>query len=168
VVFSWYNYVIPFSTAWSFQSQWRSFSGVQGVSSFLASHAQYWKIIYRFDEALFILALWLSGYSDRLEIYFLREQEFESLRRRSLFARFDLSRGVQHVSFGSEKMMIKIYITVVDFGIENLAWHWRCQRRLTLPRPRLVLSLLGEARVQILRSHLLLSYVEVVFPLTLL
>jgi hypothetical protein len=31
-------------------------------------------------------ALWLSGYSDRLEIYFLREQEFESLRRRS-FAR---------------------------------------------------------------------------------
>ena len=27
-------------------------------------------------------ALWLSGYSDRLEIYFLREQEFESLRRR--------------------------------------------------------------------------------------
>jgi hypothetical protein len=28
------------------------------------------------------LALWLSGYSDRLEIYFLREQEFESLRRR--------------------------------------------------------------------------------------
>ena len=35
-------------------------------------------------------ALWLSGYSDRLEIYFLREQEFESLRRRpqSLFGRF--------------------------------------------------------------------------------
>jgi hypothetical protein len=30
-----------------------------------------------------IPALWLSGYSDRLEIYFLREQEFESLRRRS-------------------------------------------------------------------------------------
>ena len=30
-------------------------------------------------------ALWLSGYSDRLEIYFLREQEFESLRRRFLF-----------------------------------------------------------------------------------
>jgi hypothetical protein len=30
------------------------------------------------------------------------------------------------------------------------------------------LSFLGEARVQILRSHLLLSYVEVVFPLTLL
>jgi hypothetical protein len=30
-----------------------------------------------------IQALWLSGYSDRLEIYFLREQEFESLRRRS-------------------------------------------------------------------------------------
>jgi hypothetical protein len=29
-----------------------------------------------------IQALWLSGYSDRLEIYFLREQEFESLRRR--------------------------------------------------------------------------------------
>ena len=29
-------------------------------------------------------ALWLSGYSDRLEIYFLREQEFESLRRRFL------------------------------------------------------------------------------------
>jgi hypothetical protein len=29
-------------------------------------------------------ALWLSGYSDRLEIYFLREQEFESLRRRLL------------------------------------------------------------------------------------
>jgi hypothetical protein len=29
-------------------------------------------------------ALWLSGYSDRLEIYFLREQEFESLRRREI------------------------------------------------------------------------------------
>jgi hypothetical protein len=34
----------------------------------------------------FSQALWLSGYSDRLEIYFLREQEFESLRRRDLFA----------------------------------------------------------------------------------
>ena len=33
-------------------------------------------------------ALWLSGYSDRLEIYFLREQEFESLRRRSLILMF--------------------------------------------------------------------------------
>ena len=27
-------------------------------------------------------ALWLSGYSDRLEIYFLRERRFESCRRR--------------------------------------------------------------------------------------
>ena len=33
-------------------------------------------------------ALWLSGYSDRLEIYFLREQEFESLRRRFLLLMF--------------------------------------------------------------------------------
>ena len=29
-------------------------------------------------------ALWLSGYSDRLEIYFLRERRFESCRRRLL------------------------------------------------------------------------------------
>ena len=34
-------------------------------------------------------ALWLSGYSDRLEIYFLRERRFESCRRRLLFALFD-------------------------------------------------------------------------------
>ena len=34
------------------------------------------------NQSYFIQALWLSGYSDRLEIYFLREQEFESLRRR--------------------------------------------------------------------------------------
>jgi hypothetical protein len=38
--------------------------------------------LYIVVEANFIQALWLSGYSDRLEIYFLREQEFESLRRR--------------------------------------------------------------------------------------
>jgi hypothetical protein len=39
-------------------------------------------ICYLLSGGYYIQALWLSGYSDRLEIYFLREQEFESLRRR--------------------------------------------------------------------------------------
>jgi hypothetical protein len=38
------------------------------------------------NQSNLIQALWLSGYSDRLEIYFLRERRFESCRRRLLFA----------------------------------------------------------------------------------
>jgi hypothetical protein len=45
--------------------------------------------IFTFENTNFIRALWLSGYSDRLEIYFLREQEFESLRRRYHFCIFE-------------------------------------------------------------------------------
>jgi hypothetical protein len=61
--------------------------------------------VYIVVEASFIQALWLSGYSDRLEIYFLREQEFESLRRRHVFARVILP-VCTAVSFGSERIII--------------------------------------------------------------
>jgi hypothetical protein len=63
---------------------------------------------YASAKANIIQALWLSGYSDRLEIYFLREQEFESLRRRYLFARV-IFPVCTAVFFGSERI-------IIDFG----------------------------------------------------
>jgi hypothetical protein len=91
--------------------------------------------LYTVVEANFIQALWLSGYSDRLEIYFLREQEFESLRRRHLFARVMLP-VCTAVSFGSERIIIDfgVWRGMADFGREKMAW------RRALPRSKLALA----------------------------
>jgi hypothetical protein len=57
-----------------------------GGRSFFGRSGDPFQYIFYLDLHTLIKALWLSGYSDRLEIYFLREQEFESLRRRYVFA----------------------------------------------------------------------------------